>query len=238
MAFDLWFPLAVYHADLPGHEQQQQRFVEHIHALRDGAGQKKTSDESSWTGDVHTVDQIHRDSTFDWLTEQVELHTLFYLKQLGHNMDKVDLYIQRAWPIIARKNQAVAMHAHHTAHISAVYYVSVPKTDNPGQTRFFSDSKPNEVAPGIGANMTKGYSELNPFNFQCANYDPIPGRLLLFPAKQMHDVTPHTSDEERITISYDMVLAAKDIPGEGTPEFLMPSPARWSKVSRTLPEGV
>lgn len=232
MAFDLWFPLAIYHADLEDYSAHRAGIVDRIQQLRHQAGEKRTNGSSSWTGDIHAVDQLHEDPAFAWLTDQVGQHTLTYLAQLGHNMDMIDVHIQRSWPIIARKDEAVALHAHYTAHISAVFYVSVPKDITGGQTRFDNVSRMNELTPGIGAAMTNGYSEVHPLNFQRAHYDPQEGRLLLFPSKTKHDVTAHQQEEDRISISYDLILTARDIQGATAPEFLMPPPSRWKRIAR------
>ncbi len=231
MAIDVWFPLAIYYTDLPEQEQYQACQLERIHQLHDNAGKKRTHDTASWTGDVHKVDAIHNDPVFAWLTAQVEHHALAYLKTLGHDLSKIDLYIQRSWPVIARKGQWIAPHAHHNANLSAVYYVSVPKEGNSGQTRFFNDIKHNELSNGIGSNMTEGYSEHNPLNFQQASYTPTEGRLLLFPAKQTHDVAANETNEDRVSISFDLIMTAKQAQGQNTPEFLMPSPQNWKKFS-------
>ena len=87
--------------------------------------------------------------------------------------------------------------------------------------------------------MTKGYSEYNKFNFQQTNYDPIEGRLLIFPAKQPHDVTANETDDDRISISFDLILVAKNTKDKTSQEFLMPSPDSWKKITQVLssPEG-
>lgn len=229
MAIDAWFPLAIYYEDLPEHERYKAAYIARILDLRSDCGEKRTSESASWTGDVHRADQIHNDAVFAWLTHQVERHALLYLKALGHNLDKIELYIQRAWPVIAHKGQWISRHAHHNANLSAVYYVAIPKEGDPGQTRFFNDKKSNELSNGIDSNMTAGYSEYNAFNYTHVNYLPIEGRLLLFPAKQPHDVVANQTDEARISISYDIIITAKQDTGQTTPEFLMPSPESWKK---------
>ncbi|WP_444930915.1 TIGR02466 family protein [Microbulbifer sp. SSSA002] len=236
MAIDVWFPLAIYYTDLTNHSEYKNAFLDRIHTLREQSGKQRTTESASWTGDVHRIDQIHNDPAFAWVTEQVELHSLIYLKTLGHDLSKIDIYIQRSWPIIATKGQYVARHAHHTANLSAVYYISIPTEGYAGQTRFFNETRQNELSSGIGSNMTEGYSEFNPLNFQQANYDPVEGRLLLFPSKQMHDVAANETDEERVTLSFDLVLTAKNSENCATPEFLMPSPEHWKRVTQILPE--
>jgi uncharacterized protein (TIGR02466 family) len=236
MAIDVWFPLAIYYYDLDDHHSYTEIYLNRIHSMREKSGKQRTKETASWTGDVHNVDQLHNDPVFSWLTEQIEYHALIYLRSLGHDLTKVDLYVQRSWPVVACKGQYVGRHAHHNANLSAVYYVKVPKDGYAGQTRFYNEMRQNELSNGIGTNMTEGYSEYNPLNFQQANYDPCEGRLLLFPAKQSHDVAANATDEERVSISFDLIITAKSSQSQQSPEFLMPSPDNWKKVTQILPE--
>lgn len=231
MGLDVWFPLAIYSEDLAESASHNPDLLAKIRARFAAVGTIRTSDTSSWTGDVHDVDRLHLDPDFDWLTGEVERHALIYLKLLGHDLAKMDVHIQRSWPVIARRGQRVARHAHHTAHLSVVYYVAAaPDTTDAGQIRFINDARMNELAPGIGSDMTRGYSEMNALNFGSALYQPVPGRILVFPAKQTHAVEPNLTDVERVSVSYDLVLTARDAPGEGHHEFLMPSPSIWRRI--------
>ena len=235
MALDVWFPLAIYYEDLADSAQHNLAFADRIKDLSRASGERRNSATASWTGDVHNVDRLHLDPAFNWLTDQVGYHVLQYLKTLGHDLEKIDIYVQRAWPVVAQRGQGVARHVHHTAHVSAVYYVSAPKDDTGGGIRFLNDYKPNELSAGIGTSMTGGYSEFNAFNYGSAIYQPIPGRLLLFPAKQPHEVEPNQTDEERISISYDLVITSRGTADEGHHEFLMPPPAMWKQIGRSAP---
>jgi len=236
MALDIWFPLAIYYEDVTDSALHNPALLARIQQLMNTAGAPRTFPTASWTGDVHNVDRLHLDPSFDWLTEQIGLHALGYLRALGHNLAMTDVYIQRSWPVISKRNQRVARHAHHTAHLSAVYYVAAPQEGDPGQIRIYNDSRPNEVSSGIGSDMTQGYSESNALNYGSALYRPIPGRLLLFPAKQTHSVEPNQTDEDRVSVSYDLILASRGDANEGHHEFLMPPPSVWKRIARSEPE--
>lgn len=238
MALDIWFPLAIYYEDLPDAAQHNPGLAKRIKDLYAAAAERRTNATSSWTGDVHNVDRLHLDPAFDWLTEKIGQHALQYLKALGLDLAKTDIYIQRSWPVVAQRGQRVARHAHHTAHLSAVYYVSAPKGDAAGPIRFLNDHRPNEVSVGIGTNMTAGYAEFNALNYGSAIYKPVVGRLLLFPAKQTHEVEPNETDEERISVSYDLVITSRGAAEDGHHEFLMPPPAVWRRIDRSEPEMV
>jgi uncharacterized protein (TIGR02466 family) len=238
MALDVWFPLTIYHADLEESAARNPDLLARIRQFRNEAQGMRHSSGFSWTGDVHDVDRLHLDPSFDWLTSQVEYHALEYLNALGHDLRKLDLYIQRAWPVIGQRGQRVARHAHPTAHFSAVYYVSVPGGEASGRIRFLNDHRPNELAAGIGSNNTGGYAEYNVFNYGSAGYPPVEGRLLLFPAKQSHEVDANETDEARISISFDMVLTSRGAREDGHHEFLMPPPSVWRRLNRAASDKV
>jgi len=231
MPIDVWFPLAIYYVDLPDSAAHQQGMIDSIRSALQSSATKRTSEQAAWTGDVHSVDQIHLNPAFAWITSQIGLQAFEYLKVLGHDLSRTELYIQRSWPVVSRRGQFVNRHAHHTADVSAVYYVSVPE-GNAGQTRFFNDARQNELCGGLSSNMTSAYSQSNPLNYQSAVYTPIEGRLLLFPAKQTHDVLVNETDGERISISFDLILTSPVGDAHRGYEFLMPPPELWAKVPR------
>ena len=152
MPVDTWFPLAVYYEDLPGAVSQKKQLIDAALQLEQDGYERRAFPEMAWTGDLHGAEQIHRDPRFGWIVGQVEIHVKCYLTQLGLDLDQLELYIQRAWPVISRHQQEVRSHCHNTAHVSAFYYVSVPNSgsDEPGRPVFFDSLRPNEVSHGLG----------------------------------------------------------------------------------------
>lgn len=233
MPIDTWFPLAIYYEDLPDAAAHRTELLEAVLQLEEAVNTRRNFPEMAWTGDLHGVHQIHQDSRFRWIVDAVEAHTLRYLDALGLNLSQVDLYIQRAWPIVSRHQQEVGIHCHNTAHISAVYYVAVPAsgTDQSGCLTFIDDARVNEVSPGLGSENTDIIATWNPLNQDQALYSPLEGRLILFPAKQRHGVTLNHTDGLRVSLSFDIVLAATG-DAAGTYEFLVPPPNQWQRFTR------
>lgn len=230
MRFQTLFPLVVAVSKLKNNANYKQALVKRVLELRE-TSDHYPDDDSSWTGDVHGVDTLHNDPKFAWLSEQVALNVIQYLDRLGHDLDKYDLYLQRSWPVIAAKGQAVTPHTHPTAHLSAVYYVSVPGQGQAGDLIFINQARPNELFEGAGSHMTNGYKKINKFNTPTGHFRPTEGQLVIFPSSASHAVEANQTDELRISISYDLVLTARVTDGSGrTPEFLVPSPAKWCKA--------
>ena len=236
MPVDVWFPLAIYYADLPGAAEHKERLQSAIQASHKASPRRHHPD-AAWTGDIHSVATAHLDPAFEWLTEQVEHHAAQYLLALGHDPSLVDLYIQRAWPVVSEPGQAITMHWHPTAHISAAYYVSVPSTGSAGRIRFLNQHRPNELSPQASTANTKIYAAWNHLNYHSAAYQPMEGRLLLFPAKQQHDVEKNDSDGTRISLSYDMVLVAREDADPGSHEYVTPPLRQWRLCKRPVGVG-
>jgi uncharacterized protein (TIGR02466 family) len=230
MPIETWFPLAIYYEDLLEAATYQPALMAAVLHLESTAIAPRNYPEMAWTGDLHGVEQIHTDPEFAWIVQQVEAHTVIYLEKLGVDLSQIDLYIQRAWPIISRPEQEVGPHCHNTAHISAVYYISVPTGGEPGSLVFFNDARLNEVSPGLGSENTDIVDADNVLNQLYATYPPVAGRLVLFPAKQRHGVTMNETEELRLSLSFDIVLTAK-LGGAGEYEFLAPPPQQWRQFN-------
>lgn len=234
MPTDTWFPLAVYYEDLPEAAQHRQALLSAALELEQAGYQRRAFPEMAWTGDLHGVEKIHIDPRFAWIVQQVEAHTLIYLQELGLDLSQIEPYIQRAWPVISRHQQEVGTHCHNTAHVSAVYYVAVPTSgsDEAGCLAFFDDARMNEVSPGLGSDNTNIIAEWNYLNQDQALYLPVEGRLIVFPAKQRHGVTVNHTNEQRVSLSFDIVITAREGTAAGSYEFLMPPPSQWKKFSQ------
>jgi uncharacterized protein (TIGR02466 family) len=232
MPIETWFPLAIYYDDLLDAESHRETLLATVLQLEAEGYARRAYPEMAWTGDLHGVYQIHQDPRFAWIVEQLEAHTSIYLQDLGVDLSQVDIYIQRAWPIVSRPGQEVGVHCHNTAHISAVYYISVPRseTEDPGSLVFFDDARVNEVCPGLGSENTDIITEENYLNQLQVAYTPVEGRLLIFPAKQRHGVTMNETQEIRVSLSFDLILTAKDGAAAGSYEFLTPPPTQWRKI--------
>jgi uncharacterized protein (TIGR02466 family) len=235
MAIDAWFPLAVYSEDLADAAQHQQALLTTILELEATGYESRAYEGMAWTGDLHGVQQIHLDPRFSWIVAQVEFHVQEYLQALGIDLSNITLFIQRGWPIVARQDQGVGDHVHNTAHVSAVYYVDVPDAEmgDPGSLVFLDDARVNEVCPGLGSENTNIVDEANYFNQLQVIYPPVAGRLLLFPAKQRHGVTPNETDQLRVSLSFDIVLTAAIGEAAGSYEFLMPPVQQWRAFGQT-----
>ena len=145
-----------------------------------------------------------------------ELKPLFeYICQMAFkavadlNFIECDIALTSAWLNISDSRQCM-----HSAHVhgdvfSGVFYLQAPE----------GSGKLSVVNPGInpmwqGCNLT---SQRNPFTAESILIEPIEGNILLFPSYLPHSVLPNDHDEERISISFNVIALPKGTINYPTP---------------------
>lgn len=227
MPVELWFPLALYYEDTLAEA-----------AVRDSLRVVRSLDTSgvngsaAWTGDVASIDALHRDPRFDAVTQAVARAAWNYLTEVGYRTDDLELHVQRAWPVVSRPGQSVAPHTHATAHLSVVVYLDAP--EGSGALRLQNSAAPNELS--AGSTMLTPVAEPGQLNFGSASYEPVAGRLVVFSARQRHEVLANRSGRDRISLSYDLVVSSRSHRPDGQHEFVMPPPALWRRLPRSDPQ--
>ena len=138
-----------------------------------------------------------------WLRDCVNRSVIDYAKRAGIDYDMS--WSLQAWPNVNRFGDYHDLHNHPHCWLSGTYYVAVPekpddlagrKDRRPGAISFY-DPRPqanmNAVAkdPQIEAEFT---------------LLPKPGTILIWPAFLHHFVHPNLSKENRISVSFNVVL--------------------------------
>ena len=125
-----------------------------------------------------------------------EYSTFFIHQECYKPPRQVGIYIW-GWAVLLKAGDGQAIHVHPHAHISGVYYVTVPQsaldTTDGGKISFY-DPRPR-------ANM-------NQLAFQITRHREVPaaGDILLFPSWLEHSVYPFNGAGERICISFNASL--------------------------------
>ena len=104
-----------------------------------------------------------------------------------------------AWVNINYPNSYNVLHSHPNSHLSGVMWIKIPKDS--GDLRFDS---PHEFD---GYVETSSYLKEVQENTSAAGsfvITPEEGRMVTFPASLRHDVSLNKSDEDRISISYNI----------------------------------
>ena len=127
----------------------------------------------------------------------------FNFPDLDHDSLKA---VYNGWVNVNFKGAFNAPHTHAGFLWSGTYYVDIPKTDLPesGVIEFM------DPRARLHANPIKGKKDhfLNPK----ARFSPEPGQLVVFPSYLLHWVYPNMSEQNRISVAFNMRIAG---PGGG-----------------------
>lgn len=137
-----------------------------------------------------------------------ELNSLFeYVCQLAHKAVSdlefidCDIALTGAWLNVNDSRQCMNSEHIHEGVFSGVFYINAPEgsgklvLQNPGINRMWSGSK-----------LT---GQKNQFTGESIRIEPVEGNILLFPSYLPHYVETNNHDEERISISFNVIALPK-----------------------------
>ena len=184
---------------------------------------------NAWTGDTQGFEFIHKNKKFKKLFDEIIKRVWGYLNCVEIDSKLVDIYIQRSWATISIGNERIKKHRHFQSHISFAYYLKKNKQDS--NFVVFDESYKNEIMPGIFRSDTalqKGIvKKMNQFNVTQAIVNVEENDIVIFPSKTIHSTQPTQNNDERISISADIVCVAKD---SNLLEMGMPPLNEWTKM--------
>jgi len=182
-----------------GHDAEfQQRLRKHILATRelDRKGLSKSN-----VGGWHS----HRlqGPVIDTLELAILRHAEDYARRMAWDLVRFRLSLtdDGLWAVINSKGTTNALHIHQRAHLSGVYYVRTPKGS--GDLIFEAPRPPHaERGPALAQQTLKNVERLAA--------KPREDMLVLFPSWLPHRVGPNQGDEERIAVSFNISLVARE----------------------------
>ena len=171
---------------------------------------------------IEQLEQRNRDLTTDyladnlftrdhpavqWLKDCVNKTVIDYLREAG--LDYPINWSLQAWANINRQGDYHDLHNHPHAYLSGTYYVQMPEGAAAiGSRRDLRSGCITFYDPRGAVNMTaiKGDSNIE------AEYTvrPKAGTILLWPAFLHHFVHPNLTEEDRVSISFNVVLKWSD----------------------------
>ncbi|CAN1209279.1 TIGR02466 family protein [Tumidithrix helvetica PCC 7403] len=189
-----WFPTSVWNFDLDTHEKLNQDLLAAIYAekQRDAQG-------VSWSNSLgwHSVDNLHQNLQFKPLMDIVLTNAIEVANCLAWDLSKYAVTVNNCWALVNRQFSSNFVHNHPNSLLSGAYYVRA--AENCGGL-FFRD--PREIAHLTMPPLT----ELTPWTLQKVTYKPIAGRMIIFPSWLLHGVDPNLSEEDRVTVSFNLGL--------------------------------
>jgi uncharacterized protein (TIGR02466 family) len=137
----------------------------------------------------------------DKFIQFIETSVLMLAGNQGVNLSKHRVHIDRIWMNNLHEGAVHEKHAHGGAHYAGTFYVNCP----PGASRIRFH---NPIHQLWGLAMPPiGDTEVNSISAEWAEFDPIPGNLLVWNAWFYHEVLENKSTiEPRKTISFNAII--------------------------------
>jgi uncharacterized protein (TIGR02466 family) len=197
---DTIFPIPLWRYTVQDHEQLNLRLMEEIKARLEEDKGLPNRTRKGWQS-LHDF--------FD-RTEPAHAELAAIVKTvLADALSKVSTEIksdqlsfrQNGWVNVTPPQGYIGPHVHPSALISGTYYVQVPQDGGGGGIEFVSPHPVGGMTNFIKAQMLSDKVRVQ----------PKAGSILLFPGQLLHWVLPNDSDQDRVSISFN--LAAKLRPG-------------------------
>ena len=109
--------------------------------------------------------------------------------------DDRSVYVCNHWININGKNHFNIKHTHPNSFLSGVYYVETENVTEQGSISFHRSEHENFILSGWNVSFDERTS-----------FTPVKGRLILFPSYFPHSVLPNHLDNERISVSFNVIL--------------------------------
>ena len=153
-------------------------------------------------GSWHSTTDMAARAEYAKLVEMVIASAQVIFDDLGYEPDS-EPFVDNMWANINPKFAYNRSHTHPNVLWSGVYYV---QSNQDSGRIFFSD--PRSQAQALTPRYTSG-QQRKPEVWSEVHYQPIEGRMILFPAWLVHEVEPNLSDKEasegdRISISFNI----------------------------------
>ena len=146
------------------------------------------SNRGGWQSDT----LLWKEETFKPLLEKTVYITQNIINDISSNQP--EMVIRSMWGNINPKGGMNFTHVHPSGWLSGVYYIQLPEGTN---QITFEDPRPARMMD---------FQRTCLVNDEYFAHNPKVGELLLFPSWLPHFVLPNTSDENRISISFNIEL--------------------------------
>ena len=199
---EAYFPTFIYRCDFPDADALNEQLLDAIR--REKASDETRIEKSNLTdlGGWHSHDELHLQSDFRDFAKRVEKVAAEVSKQLNYSTE-CSTTIDDMWSIVNPVGSYNRSHIHPGSLWSGVYYVQAP--ENCGAIKFTDPRTQNMIlSPQLNQDRPSAKG-----TWTSVQYDPYPGRLMLFPSWLYHAVEPNLTEEkgeasERVCISFNM----------------------------------
>ncbi len=196
MVFNGLWPTLLVRRRLPGFEQPNEGLAAHI------LGEEAREHDYTARYQEQNFFSVAKPPV-RWLESQINQTVQSFLQQVG--VKRVPAWSLFSWYNVNRFGDHHAPHTHPKSYLSGTYYVRVPpapaSVDEPG-------ARPACISfydPRSAANMAAG--SIGPDARPAHTVLPSAGTLLMWPSPVQHYVHPNLSEELRISISFNVIVA-------------------------------
>jgi len=226
-----FFPLSIFRNKINLSEDVKNKMINEIKNMKNLSSNNKLEiNKASWTGDMNGHEYLYKNDKFDMFFSQVEKNIKEYLSKFELDLDQVDIYFQRAWATFSGINQNIFSHFHAQSHLSFAYYLKKNKEDS--NLILIDKHKHNEFIPLVFTSQSvderKLFNKRNIMNVAKIKIDAEEDDIIIFPSKTIHATEENKNNNERISISADITIVAKNAENL---EYLMPPLSEWKKFS-------
>lgn len=224
------FPLSIIKEEISLNEDEKKNMINEIKLMISQPEKKNNrNDESSWTGDTQGFEYLFKNKKFNPLLIEIRKYLTKYINHLGIDENKIDLYMTRSWATVSMGKERISKHKHKQSHISFAYYLK--KNEEDSNIVFFDENYQNEIIPGLFVSSTiknKGImKKLNLVNAVSVDIKVKEDDIIIFPSKALHGTQAYRNNNERISISGDIICVARD---SNLLETMMPPISNWDKI--------
>ncbi|MEE4249303.1 MAG: TIGR02466 family protein [Alcanivoracaceae bacterium] len=189
------FGIPIYEKELPNFSPKAASITQHLYRLKDQDKGITRSNQGGW----HSSDTLHLTEHPDckWLMHRILQVSTNIIKSFEDDRPFKDIRMVAAWANINYRGNWNAPHEHLPCTWSGVFYVDAgePGRDGEagaldGQVLFFDP-------------LPLGREWKRP---PATGYQPVAGKMLLFPSFLTHMVAPYYGEKPRISIAFNMVV--------------------------------
>ena len=205
---EMYFPTYIFFADLEDGAALNDKLRPELYAWReedrDGIVRSNVPETGTW----HSRTDMAERTRFSELVTRITECVRQIFANLGYETDSRP-EITNMWANISPRYGQNCSHTHPGALWSGVYYVQAPE----GAGRIvFADPRPQ--AQVLPAAYGRPGSE-RPESWSMVHYEPIEGRMIIFPSWLVHEVRPNVStgqghEGNRISVSFNIVQRRDD----------------------------
>lgn len=206
---EAYFSTFVFFRDLPDAAVSNEALLAAIRAEKVADQVGITRSNEPGLGGWHSQNALHQRPEVSWLTDHIQEFSAEIASSLGYHPG-CPLMIDNMWSVINPPGSSNRAHIHPNSLWSGVYYVQVPQ--NGGRISF--------VDPRTAQLMQQPL--FDPTRARTADtwvdvyYEPIPGRLILFPSWLYHSVEPNLTTQtgdagERVIISFNLYQSRQNL---------------------------